>query len=49
MQLSQKLKMFSQFFTEFLKSTFNFKHFEKKMRLIAYVFPKLETANDVPM
>ena len=30
MQLSQKLKMFSQFFTEFLKSTFNFKHFEKK-------------------
>ena len=28
--LSQKLKTFSQFFSEFLKCTLNFGHFEKK-------------------
>ena len=28
MQLSQKLKIFSQFFSEFLKSRLNFNHFE---------------------
>ena len=30
MQASKKLKMFSQFFTAFLKSTFNFEYFEEK-------------------
>ena len=30
MQLSQKVKSFSRFFLQFLKSTSNFKHFEKK-------------------
>ena len=30
MQLSQKQKTFFEFFTEFLKSRLNFKHFEKK-------------------
>ena len=30
MQLSQKQKTFSEFFAAFLKSTINFKHFEKK-------------------
>ena len=44
MKLSKKLKVFSQFFTVFLKSTFNFKHFEENVSLIAYVFPKLWTA-----
>ena len=39
--LSQKQKTFSQFFSPFLKSTLNFEHFEKKMTLIADVFPKL--------
>ena len=39
--LSQKQKTFSQFFSAFLKSTLNFKHFQKKMTLIADVFPKL--------
>ena len=29
-ELSKKLKMFSQFFTVFLKSKFNFGHWEKK-------------------
>ena len=28
--LSQKQKTFSQFFSEFLKSTLNFEHFQKK-------------------
>ena len=30
MELSQKQKKFSWFFAEFLKSKFNFEHFEKK-------------------
>ena len=30
MILSQKQKIFSEFFSEFLKSRLNFKHFEKK-------------------
>ena len=36
-----KNQYFFRFFAAFLKSTSNFEHFEKKMRLIAYVFPKL--------
>ena len=39
--LSQKQKTFSQFFSPFLKSTLNFEHFQKKINLIADVFPKL--------
>ena len=39
--LSLKQKTFSEFFSEFLKSTLNFKHFQKKLTLIADVFPKL--------
>ena len=39
--LSQKEKTFSEFFSPFLKSTLNFEHFQKKMTLIADVFPKL--------
>ena len=31
----------------FLKSASNVEHFQKKMTLIAYIFPKLETAKDV--
>ena len=30
MQISEKLKIFSEFFVPFLESTSNFKHFEKK-------------------
>ena len=40
--LSQKQKTLSQFFFALLKSTLNFEHFQKKMTLIAYAFPKLE-------
>ena len=39
--LSQKQKTFCQFFSPFLKSTLNFEHFQKKINLIADVFPKL--------
>ena len=43
MHLSQKQKTFPQFFCAFLKSTSNFQDSEKKMTVIAYVFPKLRT------
>ena len=39
--LSQKQKNFSGFLSAFLKSTLNFAYFQKKMTLIADVFPKL--------
>ena len=45
--LSQKQKTFSQFFSAFLKSTFNFEHIQKKIKLIADVFPKLPSTNIV--
>ena len=41
MQLSQKQKKFSQFFSAFLKSRLNFEYFEKKKTLITFVFPAL--------
>ena len=43
MQLSQKQKTFSPFFASFLKSRSNFEHFDKKVDLIDFVFPKLRT------
>ena len=45
--LSQKQNTFSQFFSAFLKSTLNFEHFQKKINLIADVFPKLPSAKKV--
>ena len=47
MHLSQKQNNFSQFFSAFFESALNFEHFQKKMTLIAYVFPKLTTTKDV--
>ena len=47
MLLSQKQKIFSEFFSAFFKSALNFKHYQKKMTLIAYVFSKLPTTEDV--
>ena len=47
MHLSQKQKIFSKFFSAFFKSALNFEHFQKKMTLIAYVFPKLPTTKSV--
>ena len=47
MLLSQKQNIFSEFFSAFLESTLNFNHFQTKMALIAYVFPKLPTMKHV--
>ena len=47
MHLSQKQKIFSEFFSAFFESALNFEHFQKEMPLIAYVFPKLSTTKDV--
>ena len=40
-ELSQKQKIFSDFFLAFLKSILNFKHQSKKMTQIADVFPDI--------
>ena len=42
MQLSQKQKLFSEFVSKFLKATLSFEHFQKKMILIAELFPNLQ-------
>ena len=47
MHLSQKQKFFSEFFSAFFESALNSEHFQKKMALIAYVFPKLRTTKYV--
>ena len=47
MHLSQKQKIFSKFFSAFFKSALNSEHFQKKMTLRAYVFPKLPTTKNV--
>ena len=47
MHLSQKPKIFSELFCSFFEFVLNFEHFQKKMTLIAYVFPKLPTTKDV--
>ena len=47
MHLCQKQKIFSEFFYAFFKSALNFEHFQKKMTLIAYVFPKLPTTKNL--
>ena len=47
MHLSQKQKIFSQFFSAFFESPLNFEHFQKKSTFIVYVFPKLPTTKNV--
>ena len=47
MHLSQKQKLFSEFFSAFFESALNFEHFQQKMTLIAYVFLKLPTTKNV--
>ena len=44
---AKKQKIFSQFFSAFFESTLYFEYFQKKMTLIAYVFPKLTTTKNV--
>ena len=43
----KKEKIFSEFFSEFFESALKFEHFQKKMTLIAYVFPKLPTTKNL--
>ena len=47
MHVSQEPKFFSEFFSPFFESVLNLEHFQKKMILIVYVFPKLPTTKDV--
>ena len=47
MHLSQKQSIFSEFFAVFFESALNLEHFQKKMTLVAYLFPKLPTTKDV--
>ena len=47
LKLSQKQKIFSSFFSAFLNSRFNFQHIKKKMTLIANVFPKFRTSENL--
>ena len=47
MHLSQKQKIFSEFFSAFFESVLNFEHFQQNMTVIAYVFPKLPTTKNV--
>ena len=47
MHLSQKERIFSEFFSAFFESALNFEHFQQKMMVIAYVFPKLPTRKNV--
>ena len=45
--LSRKQKCFSEFSCAFFESALSLEHFQKKMTLIAYVFPKLPTTKNV--
>ena len=47
MHLSQKQKIFSEFFSAFFESALNFEPFQKKRTFIAYVFPKLPTTKNL--
>ena len=47
MHLSQKQKIFSEYSCAFFESALSLEHFQKKMTLIAYVFPKLPTTKNV--
>ena len=47
MHLTQKQKIFSEFFCAFFESALEFEFFEKTMTLIVYVFRKLPTIKDV--
>ena len=47
MHLFQKQNVFSEFFAAFFEFALNFKHFQKKITLIASVFRKLKTTKDV--
>ena len=45
--LSQKEKIFSEFFSAFFESSLNSEHFQKKRTFIAYIIPKLPTTKNL--
>ena len=45
-QLLQKRKTFSRFHAAFSTSRLNFQHFQKRLTLIANIFPKLQTLKE---
>ena len=45
--LSQKQNIFPASFSAFFESALNFEHFQKKMTLMAYVFPKISKTKNV--
>ena len=47
MHFSQKQTVFSESFSAYFESPLNFELFEKRMTLIAYVFPNLPATKDV--
>ena len=47
MELSQKQKTFSRFFSSFLESSLNLEHFQTKITLIPDKFPKLRTPKNM--
>ena len=47
MHLSQKQKIFCQFFSAFFESELNLEHFQKKGTLLAYGFPEIPTTKNV--
>ena len=47
MHLYQKQKIFSEYSCAFFESALSLENFQKKMTLIAYVFPKLPTTKNV--
>ena len=47
MHFYRKQKSFSEFSCAFFESALSLEHFQKKMTLIAYVFPKLPTKKNV--
>ena len=47
MHLSQKEKIFPEFFSEFFESALNFEHFQTKRTFIAYIIPKLPTTKNL--
>ena len=48
MHLSQKEKVFSEFFSAFFEAAINSEHFQKKRTFIAYIIPKLPTTKNLP-
>ena len=47
MHLSQKEKIFSEFFSAFFESALNSEYFQKKRTFIAYIIPKLPTTKNL--